>query len=82
MRRMGYRTLALHGFGGEMYDRKDWYPKMGFEDIWFHDRLQEAGVPDCDGTFKGNCDDDAVAAWLGTRLQQPAMLLYLCIRLP
>ena len=70
MRRMGYRTLALHGFSGEMYDRKDWYPKMGFEDIWFHDRLQEAGVPDCDGTFKGNCDD-AVATWLGTRLQQP-----------
>ena len=70
MRRMGYRTLAVHGFSGEMYDRKDWYPKMGFEDIWFHDRLQEAGVPDCDGTFKGSCDD-AGAAWLGTRLQQP-----------
>jgi len=70
MRRMGYRTLAVHGFRGAMYDRKDWYPHMGFEDIWFHDQLQAAGVPDCDGTFKGSCDD-AIAAWLGDRLQQP-----------
>jgi phosphoglycerol transferase MdoB-like AlkP superfamily enzyme len=70
MRRMGYRTVAVHGFSGEMYDRREWYPNMGFEDAWFHDRLQTAGLPDCDGTFKGSCDD-AIAAWLGTRLQQP-----------
>ncbi|HEX3470468.1 MAG TPA: sulfatase-like hydrolase/transferase, partial [Silvibacterium sp.] len=70
LRRMGYRTLAVHGFNGEMYDRKNWYPKLGFEDIWFLDRLQAIGLPDCDGTFKGTCDD-AIAAWLGDKLQQP-----------
>jgi len=70
LRGMGYDTLALHGFDGQMYDRKDWYPKMGFEDMWFHGRLKAAGLPDCAGPFPGSCDA-AVAAWLATRLGQP-----------
>jgi phosphoglycerol transferase MdoB-like AlkP superfamily enzyme len=70
MRRAGYRTLAVHGFGGDFFDRKDWYPKLGFDDIWFHDRLQAAGLPDCPGPFPGSCDD-AVAQWLGQRLREP-----------
>ncbi len=70
MHRAGYRTLAVHGFSGDFFDRKDFYPKLGFEDIWFHDRLQAAGLPDCAGPFPGSCDD-AVAAWLGQRLRQP-----------
>jgi hypothetical protein len=70
MHRAGYRTLAVHGFSGDFFDRKDWYPRLGFEDIWFHDRLHAAGLPDCPGPFPGTCDD-AVAAWLGEKLQQP-----------
>ena len=70
MRRAGYRTLAVHGFSGDFFDRKDWYPKLGFEDIWFHDRLRAAGLPDCGGPFPGTCDD-AVAGWLSERLRQP-----------
>lgn len=71
LRRMGYHTLAVHGFDGEMYDRKAWYPKMGFDDMWFHDRLQAAGLPDCAGPFPGTCDK-AVATWIAGRLQQPS----------
>jgi Sulfatase len=70
LRTMGYRTLAVHGFSGEMYDRNKWYPEMGFEDVWFHDRLEAAGVPDCDGTFRGSCDA-AVASWIASRLRPP-----------
>ena len=70
MRRAGYRTLAVHGFSGDFYNRKVWYPKLGFEDNWFHDRLQAAGLPDCAGPFTGSCDD-AVAGWISERLRQP-----------
>ena len=71
LRRMGFHTLAVHGFDGEMYDRNEWYPKMGFEDTWFRDQLKAAGLPDCAGPFPGSCDA-AVARWLGARLQQPS----------
>ena len=71
LRRMGYHTLAVHGFDGEMYDRADWYPKLGFDDLWFHDRLQSAGLPDCAGPFPGSCDP-AVAAWIAALLQRPS----------
>jgi hypothetical protein len=70
MHRAGYSTLAVHGFSGEFFDRKDWYPKLGFDDIWFHDRLQAAGLPNCEGPFWGSCDA-AVAMWLGERLRRP-----------
>jgi len=70
MHRAGYSTFAVHGFSGDFFNRKDWYPRLGFEDIWFHDRLRAAGLPDCPGPFPGTCDD-AVAAWLGVRLREP-----------
>ena len=69
LRRMGYHTLAVHGFDGEMYDRAEWYPKMGFDDLWFHDRLEGAGLPDCAGPFRGSCDP-AIATWIATLLQR------------
>ncbi len=71
LRRMGYHTLAVHGFDGEMYDRKEWYPKMGFDDTWFRDQLETAGLPDCPGPFPGICDA-AVATWIAGRLRQPS----------
>jgi len=71
MHRAGYRTLAVHGFSGDFFDRKDFYPKLGFDDIWFLDRLQAAGLPECPGSFPGSCDD-AVAAWIGQQLSRPA----------
>jgi hypothetical protein len=30
LRSLGYRTLAVHGFNGEFFDRNVWYPQMGF----------------------------------------------------
>lgn len=69
MHRAGYRTLAVHGFSGTFYNRKDWYPKLGFDDSWFYDRLHVAGLPDCSGPFPGSCDD-AVAEWIGERLRE------------
>jgi hypothetical protein len=68
-RAMGYSTLAVHGFKGAFFDREVWYPQMGFQDIWFGDRLRALGMPDCNGPFLGTCDA-SVGAWLGDRLEQ------------
>lgn len=70
LHRAGYRTLAVHGFSGDFFDRKDWYPRLGFDDMWFYDRLHAAGLPECPGPFAGICDD-AAAAWIGERLRDP-----------
>jgi hypothetical protein len=70
LRGLGFETLAVHGFKGEMFDRQTWYPEMGFQDIRFEDRLHAQGLPDCPGPFPGTCDA-SVAAWLSERLAQP-----------
>lgn len=33
----GYRTIALHGALGNMYDRKYWYPRAGFKESIFYE---------------------------------------------
>ncbi len=53
LHRLGYHTLAVHGFDGEMYDRSDWYPKLGFDDIWFHERLESRRPSRLCGAFSG-----------------------------
>jgi hypothetical protein len=70
LRGMGYSTLAVHGFRGAMFDRNVWYPQMGFQDIWFEERLRALGMPECDGPFPGTCDA-SVATWVGDRLTEP-----------
>jgi len=69
MRRAGYRTLGIHGYWGDFYDRTHWYPKVGFDDSWFYERLHATGLPNCPGHFPGICDD-AVADWIGGRLRE------------
>lgn len=34
---LGYKTSAYHGALGLMYDRKDWYPRAGFEKTFFYE---------------------------------------------
>jgi hypothetical protein len=68
LRALGYRTVALHGMDGHMFDRRTWYRTIGFDDVWFRDRFQKQGLPDCDGAFTGTCDA-AIAEWIGQRLE-------------
>ena len=35
----GYETHAMHGAISVMYDRKDWYPKAGFKNLYFYENL-------------------------------------------
>jgi phosphoglycerol transferase MdoB-like AlkP superfamily enzyme len=50
---MGYKTSAMHGATGMMYDRQDWYAEVGFpDDLFFEDVLS---LPRC-YSFPGACD--------------------------
>jgi hypothetical protein len=66
---LGYDRIAIHGFSSHMYIRSVWYPTIGFQEQWFHEQLQQQGLPDCNGVFVGTCDAD-IAAWIGHRLDE------------
>lgn len=52
----GFETTALHGFTGRFFDRKSWYPRVGFENVHFGPELATTGAELCDGVFVGVCD--------------------------
>lgn len=58
LKRAGYETIALHGFSRNMFERRDWYPKIGFDRMVFGEDLKAAGIRMCGGPFRGACDAD------------------------
>jgi hypothetical protein len=66
---LGYDTIAVHGMSGHMFNRSTWYSTIGFKERWFHEQLQQQGLPDCAGVFTGTCDAD-IAAWIARRLEE------------
>ncbi len=54
----GYETLGIHGFYGDFFDRRSWYPRVGFSETWFREELDAARVSRCGGMFEGSCDAD------------------------
>lgn len=52
----GYQTTALHGFTGDMFDRRVWYPNIGFQRLLFFEQMHRAGDRVCRGVFTGLCD--------------------------
>lgn len=50
----GYRTVAMHGNSGGLYDRFSWYKKVGFQKILFREDIP-ADLPHCHA-FRGICD--------------------------
>jgi phosphoglycerol transferase MdoB-like AlkP superfamily enzyme len=69
MNAMGYHSTAVHGYSARMFDRVDWYGRIGFDEMWFRDQLQGQGLPMCPGPFPGTCDA-ATSAWIGDRLEK------------
>lgn len=61
MRQAGYQTTALHGFGGALFDRRQWWARAGFEHIAFGAEVERAGARHCGGVFPGACDTDVPA---------------------
>jgi len=82
----GYRTAAFHAFTEEFFERKDWFPKIGFEELYF--RENKAGLatgeplPLCGVTFKGLCDADvarSVEAFLTEEESRPRFVYWLTL---
>jgi hypothetical protein len=69
MNAMGYHSTAVHGYSGRMFDRENWYRRIGFNETWFRDQLLEEGMPLCPGPFPGICDA-AASEWIGDRLRR------------
>jgi len=62
----GYRTAAFHAFSGTFFERFDWYPKIGFQELNFLENkvglAQDRDWPQCGIAFRGYCDTDVAGA--------------------
>lgn len=54
--RRGYTSIAVHAFSGGMFDRKDWYPEVGFKKELFGKTLIKQTGRTCGSAFLGACD--------------------------
>ena len=54
----GYGTHAFHGFSSQFFDRKSWYPRIGFQQLHFRDAIEAQGAGHCPNVFPGACDRD------------------------
>ena len=72
LRSLGYETIALHGYEGTLFERLDWYPRVGFDRMRFDDQLA-SGTPiaRCGRLFHGICDSTAIAAVRGELTRDP-----------
>jgi len=52
----GWATHGFHGFVGEMFDRRYWWPQIGLQHVHFVDDLLGPNDPRCGGGFRGACD--------------------------
>lgn len=53
LKKLGHKTIALHGASGGLYERYDWYPKAGFDKKIFSENLMGKSI--CQ-PFRGVCD--------------------------
>ncbi|APG61692.1 hypothetical protein LPB140_01280 [Sphingorhabdus lutea] len=77
----GYQTHALHSFNGRFFKRAIWYPKTGFQQVEFGDKLIKRGAEMCGGVFPGACDRD-VPPMIGDILRKadkPTFLYWLSL---
>jgi hypothetical protein len=52
----GYATTGYHGFSGEMFNRAQWWPHIGFQHKFFGEDLYQPGEQLCGSVFIGICD--------------------------
>ena len=59
LRGLGYQTSGLHGMTAAFYDREDWWPEIGLDNIRFLEQLEMTpGFGRCGGVFNVICDRD------------------------
>jgi hypothetical protein len=60
--RRGYTSIAVHAFSGGMFEREQWYPKVGFDRELFGNDLIKTTHRICGSAFRGACDADLAPA--------------------
>lgn len=82
----GYRTAAFHAFTSDFFERGDWFPKIGFQELYFLEN--NAGLTPgqarrrCGSTFRGLCDPDvakAVENYLADDTEEPKFVYWLTL---
>jgi hypothetical protein len=76
-----HETTAIHGFTGYMFDRRSWYPRLGFQKILFLPELEREGVKRCNVALDGACDDQ-IAELIHRKIvaaKQPQLIYWLTI---
>lgn len=64
----GYQSLAMHAYNGALFERREWYPRIGFQQMLFADELNpRKSAPRCGLMFNGPCDA-SVASLLRAQL--------------
>ena len=56
--RRGYETTSVHAFHSSFFDRRGWYPLIGFQHSVFGEELLKSGASLCPNVFSGACDRD------------------------
>jgi len=75
--KQGWHSIGLHGFSGNMFDRRDWWPRIGLQQIEFAEDLAQRGTAArCGGAFRGACDADLVRR-AGAELRHGRHFVYL-----
>lgn len=72
---LGWRTVGLHGFSRNMFDRERWWPMLGLRQSWFAEQLEGADTARCGSAFRGLCDDDVLRR-AASELQTSRTLVY------
>lgn len=52
----GRSTVAIHNFAGDFFDRRSWYPIIGFQRRIFAEDIQNRKLKTCGSVFNGPCD--------------------------
>lgn len=81
LHRRGYETLAFHAFSGEMFDRTNWYPVLGFDHMTFSESLLPKFKRTCGSAFPGACDTDVarVIAAQAAKTTKPKFIYWLTL---
>lgn len=79
-------TVAIHGFWSAMFNRADWFPKIGIGRSIFYEQMKGQGLEECRGVFIGPCDpavlDTSVVAALKSGGRKLVYFLTLTSHLP
>lgn len=75
----GYRTFGVHGAASTMYDRKEWYPALGIEQMLFSEQMAEKTSRQC-YSFPGLCDAELFSVVADIfRSEQPTFVYWLSL---